>query len=286
MSDLPDNLKKLLEGIDDQALSAGGPLEILTVQGFISEEEISGLFSYNDVVVRVADPKAVTSADEEKIGQRIKIGQGKFENCLNEVYRVALAKGTLEGYCQVNDAAAQKVAKLTEDIGVQAGLLRDSNKVRDDWKRVAGEAKEQLAEAEKCSAKSDERASDLEAELGDAREALGNANDHSGRVEKSNQELGEMIKEGRKENQGLIESRQELRVQIHEIGEQNKKEAKEFEARLQGQRDDIERLHEEVRRQAKLADHYEELADKRLIRRVGRGLWSIVQKIDDKHSPA
>lgn len=285
MSDLPEKIKKMLEGVTDEALNAHGPLELLEAQGHISEAEISELFSVTDIVTRV-DGQAITPLREEKIGKKIEIGQRRISGAIVEIFRVAKAQGTLEGYTLVSDEALKKIDDLqTENLALKADVELITGS-RDGWKNTAEEFQQTAIDAAAAR-------DSISAELDDCREAKDSISTEflalqalSKQAEKVINEQNDMIKAGREQNGSLIESRQELRAQITAIGEQNEREVSALNKCVTNRQDEIERLHAEVRRQTQLASHFEGLADKRLIRRIGRVLWLGVQKIDDKHNPS
>lgn len=292
MSDLPEKIKKMLEGVTDEALSAHGPLELLEAQGHISEAEISELFSVTDIVTRV-DGQAITPLREEKIGKKIEIGQRRISGAIVEIFRVAKAQGTLEGYTLVSNEALKKIDDLqTENLALKADVELVTGS-RDGWK-------EQAEAFQQTSVDAMYARDSISAELDDCREAKAALSGEFLALQLSLQtaervatELGDRVRAGTEQNDRLLETQRELREKVRQIGEQNEREKKAHDDErdslvlvIGNLQKSVETQKKEVVRQQKLAEHFEGLADKRLIRRIGRVLWLGVQKIDDKHNPS
>lgn len=259
--ELEQKISEICKGIDDDALSADYPLEALVADGYLSEDD--EIFSYNDVVTRIGHD--VTPPQIEiQIGEKVQRVQARGRGLLERTWQIAKAIGFLEGCTQITDATKRKIEAQTERVDALEADVALITGSRDGWQNTAEEFQ---GNANRVSAEKDE----LQKELDDTRAAL---QQREGQI----LEMADRIADGTKENTRIAEQAQEMRYSLHKIEQEVAREST-------ANTNDKARLMDEIHRLNKESAHWEALADKRLVRRIGRGLWTIVQKIDDQHSP-
>lgn len=260
-AELEQKISEICKGIDDDALSANDPLEALVGDGYLGDGD--DIFGYNDVVVKVAGDTLPREAEKE-IGEKVQRVQARGKSLLERTWQISKAIGFLEGCTQITDATKRKIEAQTERVDALEADVALTAGSRDGWKSTAEGFQE-------TAIRRGTELDELQKELDDTRAAL---QQREGQI----LEMADRIADGTKENTRIAEQAQEMRYSLHKIEQEVARESS-------AHTNEKARLTEEIHRLNKLAEHYEGLADRRLIRRIGRGLWTVVQKIDDQHSP-